>query len=213
MFPEFTPSMIDSMETLIAKTEFPSTYVVSFSENGDALGQWRGYCPNGKGYSLGFDSKQLYKAQPDEWILAPCVYKKEEHKKLIALIIKETLGSNVRTADDTQRMLNTLMVRLRYIAPLIKNEAFADEQEWRLIRHSVKGESSVIQYRERNGALLPYVSFFLESEGTLIFPVTELIIGPTHHKELSLEAANGFKEQSKLGIGDVKSSNIPYQAV
>lgn len=30
------------------------SYVCSFSKNGDLLSQWRGYCPNGDGYSIGF---------------------------------------------------------------------------------------------------------------------------------------------------------------
>ena len=32
-----------------------SIYVCSFSEKKDLLSQWRGYCPNGNGFSIGFD--------------------------------------------------------------------------------------------------------------------------------------------------------------
>jgi len=34
-------------------------YICSFSREGDQLGQWRGYCNNGSGFSIGFDYKKL----------------------------------------------------------------------------------------------------------------------------------------------------------
>jgi len=36
-------------------------YICSFSREGDQLGQWRGYCNNESGFSIGFDYKKLNK--------------------------------------------------------------------------------------------------------------------------------------------------------
>lgn len=37
-------------------------YVCSLSENGDLLSQWRGYCPDGEGYAIGFRQPKSFKA-------------------------------------------------------------------------------------------------------------------------------------------------------
>src|SRR5215831_7747290 len=37
-------------------------FVCSFSSSGDELGQWRAYADNGRGYTLGFDTKALESA-------------------------------------------------------------------------------------------------------------------------------------------------------
>ena len=48
-----------------------SVYVCSFTLQGNLLSQWRGYCPDGSGFSVGFDPSklaQLAKAQGLNWV-------------------------------------------------------------------------------------------------------------------------------------------------
>ena len=51
----------------------PEVYVASFTEKGDLLSQWRGYCPQG-GFSIGFHYDLLSKiAEKHDSSLLPCV--------------------------------------------------------------------------------------------------------------------------------------------
>ena len=58
--------------------------VASFSEVGDALSQWRGYCPNGAGYSIGFVTQDLVgEAARQGFSLARCLYDEESQREAI----------------------------------------------------------------------------------------------------------------------------------
>jgi hypothetical protein len=50
---------LDQLFSDLEKIDRTNVCVCSFSEKGDLLSQWRGYCPQGVGYSIGFDSAKL----------------------------------------------------------------------------------------------------------------------------------------------------------
>lgn len=61
----------------------PEVYVASFTEQGDLLSQWRGYCPKG-GFSVGFSFNLLSDvANKHDSFLLPCVYDFKTQKKLL----------------------------------------------------------------------------------------------------------------------------------
>ena len=79
--------------------KYYETYICSFSENGDLLSQWRGYCPDGEGYAIGFKQPESYKNLFNDegicfrgsndigfdltWVTTgyqKCIYQKEEKK-------------------------------------------------------------------------------------------------------------------------------------
>jgi hypothetical protein len=61
----------------------PEVYVASFTEEGDLLSQWRGYCPKG-GFSVGFASNLLSDvANKHDSFLLPCIYDFKIQKKLL----------------------------------------------------------------------------------------------------------------------------------
>ena len=47
-------------------------FVCSFTEEGDLLSQWRGYCPDCNGYSLGFSFKNLNKLAEKQGVNSSC---------------------------------------------------------------------------------------------------------------------------------------------
>src|SRR5215207_4115315 len=62
--------------------------VASFTEMGDQLSQWRGYCEIGKGYSIGFNGAKLDKvATKNKCLLAPCIYEEDIHLRLVKVLI------------------------------------------------------------------------------------------------------------------------------
>ena len=63
-------------------------YVASFTANPDLLSQWRGYCPNGAGFCLGFSCQNLagFSAE-NEFRLAECIYDEDIlHKNVVGLL-------------------------------------------------------------------------------------------------------------------------------
>ena len=72
----------------------PDVFVTSFSQEGDLLSQWRGYCPNGDGYSLGFVPERLYyESGTQQFGLARCLYDDEDQRKAIARVLDEFMTS------------------------------------------------------------------------------------------------------------------------
>jgi hypothetical protein len=59
-------------------------YVCSFSSNPDQLSQWRGYCPDGNGYSIGFEfnSKMIEHINKNkhgfDFDLVKCIYAEQD---------------------------------------------------------------------------------------------------------------------------------------
>ncbi len=69
-----------------------NVFAISFSHVPDLLSQWRGYCPPGKGVSLGFSSVLLQaRAAAQGFKLVPAVYKTDEQERVIEELVDLTL--------------------------------------------------------------------------------------------------------------------------
>jgi len=128
-----------------------SIYVCSFSENGDQLSQWRGYCRGGAGYSIGFNYTKLQQiimavVRPTNFItLKKCIYAEEVQKQSIDQIIRLVKQGEFKQ-DDVQKLSKDLMAPTVLLAPFYKNRSFVEEAEWRLICYFVEPER--LQFRE-----------------------------------------------------------------
>jgi len=106
-------------------------YVTSFSEERDQLSQWRGYCGNGAGFSIGFNLaklKELLKRTPStDILLKKCIYDPRIKTAKMEQIIKEAKSTELR-----DRHFSTLVEKMMSITPYFKDESFKEEKEWRL---------------------------------------------------------------------------------
>ena len=104
--------------------------VASFTEMGDQLSQWRGYCEIGNGYSLGFDGRKLRRLVHSRsgYNLVPCIYQEEEHRRLVKELVdhyptQQGLES-VQIDDAELRDLFAFSIAFSssvlFLAPLIK---------------------------------------------------------------------------------------------
>ena len=186
--------------------------VASFTEEGDQLSQWRGYCEVGNGYSLGFDALKLKTmAEEQSYYLVPCIYEEAEHR----LMAKELV--NLTSVVNIQRNPNygkppfyemSFSQAALFLAPLLKSESFKDEKEWRLIGVHPIGENT--EFRLGNYSLIPYWEFDLSIADSL----REIIIGPTPEPELSERAAMSLCTKKKIGGPfKISHSRIPYRKV
>jgi hypothetical protein len=97
-------------------------FVCCFSEDGNALAQWRAYCPRG-GYALGlpFDGLNIPSSDSAVW-LRKCIYKREEQRMIVR-----------KHVDESNATLNDLVTALINESIRFKHDAFDHEKEWRLV--------------------------------------------------------------------------------
>ena len=177
------------------------------SEEGDLLSQWQAYADNGAGASIGFDKEyfeilgNLKRDRSDVFSahLTKVEYDVVEQKKLVAEHLDEILQfvadgalrrpTLLTSEDDTKkwqekfRSMGLRFLFFYFILFRLKNPAFAEEHEWRVISHIFRGE------REKNFSQIPKMDFRATRERVVPFArialeplsppsITEIVLGP-----------------------------------
>lgn len=187
--------------------------IASFSENSDQLSQWRGYCKN-SGYSIGFKYDFLKKITDREnWLIVPCIYNPDEQYELMKTILLEVLAKNKEeyaTRTEDYILGGDMGYLINRTAAIFKDEAFTEEKEWRLISKPLSNKSRDFSFRIGNISLIPYYKLSLNSEEEP-FDIEKLIVGPSTHQELAINAATQFLYSNGHENTDIKKSLVPYR--
>lgn len=191
-------------------------FVACFSEVGDLLSQWRGYCPNSVGYSVAFGEAQMQDSmQRQEFRLVRCVYDED----LQGAIVKELIDSAAESIDKTSAFsaAQQLVNRIPEVAPAFKHPQFSEEREWRLVS---KGPVDIthpqVRFRPARWTLIPYYLFQLCRESDVL-SVDHVYVGPNPHMERARDAAllslwNAGVNFTQAGRSfDVRRSAVPYR--
>ncbi|MDQ3195382.1 MAG: DUF2971 domain-containing protein [Pseudomonadota bacterium] len=189
--------------------------VFSLSEDGNVLSQWRGYCREGAGNSIGFSSHFFNSnyGRTGRGLFA-CEYKPEQQKLILGTLLDELCAINLQLNESPNPDLFRSMFAERFaqVAPLIKHQKFAEEKEWRLI---IEASRDNLFYRPGHSMLMPYSRISLRE---VPFPsqsvINEIFIGPTSHPDLAQNALEGlckFAEFNWLAECEVHYCNIPYR--
>jgi Protein of unknown function (DUF2971) len=205
-------------------------FVGSLSAAGDLLSQWRSYCPDGSGFSIGFEPTHLHSALSQyNFLLAPCVYDSQEQWALLNELVDDALDPSATFTENSflpevnpglarlseklgPRASNFLKEFLK-VGSLLKNDSFRQEEEWRIVCGVIPDNNPEFQIRTGRSMLTPYRKVKLHGEDGLV-QIDELIVGPTPHKDLAKQAAwNLLNSRCSNGIigKKVKSSRIPYR--
>jgi len=179
-------------------------YVSCFSSEQDQLSQWRAYGLSG-GLSIGFDTsglKEIRADHPGVLALVQISYVEAEHLKRIYGLVKswilmylEALERDVRTKPHVEAMLFAQSFAWNAIS--VKNGAFAEEKEWRLVwvrprlPETLPDEVFEIDFRAANKMAVPYVRFSSRDvEGNAVrLPIVSIRVGPHRYPDL---AASGM---------------------
>lgn len=199
-----------------------SFFVCSFSEEGDLLGQWRGYSKSSTGFSLGFSLTRLKAiVEKARFSIKKVIYDRDEQvaeiKRLLAdLAAKFT--SEIANAVDKGRawdekgklLLADFFLQFIRLAPLLKHPKFAEEKEWR-ITAALKSDhiSSAMKFRSGGIMVVPYIEVPLPIEGESLV-INEIIVGPTSERALSAASVEMLLK-SRVVCSAVKCSTIPYR--
>jgi hypothetical protein len=176
--------------------EKTTVYVASFSEQKDVLSQWRGYCKEGDGYSIGFMPQILTCLNGKGHQLVKCVYRPEDQRSLCNALIDSYLEIDAKFVG--KRTLwrhgskSEWRTKFSLLAAAIKHEGFQEEVEWRLV--GKEDDNIIVEFRSGRSGVVPYIEIRLVEDETNV-PVAELVIGPTDDKEASLIGARKIMER------------------
>lgn len=199
--------------------------VCSFSENRDSLSQWRAYSAGTSGFAIGFPADLLMAAASRKnWYLAPCIYDPRRQREIMQNLVEEVLEENLSgdygfTPEDDDELEivrargGNFLADLNRYAPILKDESFSEEREWRIISRPLMSSSKDFCFREGRSLLIPYSKLSL-SYDDLAFRLKEVVIGPTRDQERSKSSVTSFLRHEglmkRLEV-DVESSKVPFR--
>ena len=207
---ELVLRMLDILDHDFVALAGDNLFVCSFSETGDLLSQWRGYCQNDAGYSIGFKFSSLAqimtRALPGR--LQKCIYNRPEQLLLVTGAIKRALGDlkSKPTPEEENSIVGKLFTEFLNLAPTLKHPQFSEEKEWRFVTRTKDQK-----FRAGKSMIVPFTEIRLTGkEGD--FPLSKLVVGPTRDPSLAKNAVEKFL---KASIGkttcEILSSTIPYR--
>jgi len=200
-----------------------STFVVSFSAKRDDLSQWRGYCPQGLGVSIGFKSSAIVAAL-DQFIIPPGPDNLHPVRETGLALSEITYADfdcseldvfidHLRDAEDTEKNRNlaeAMWRGLSYIAPIYKNSAFENEEEWRIViphRPELKRKRS-IRFRVGRSTLVPYIEIDIPTSSEYL---AEVVVGSSPNIKLTVESVTEMLEINGMEAVSVVESEVPYR--
>lgn len=211
-----TSALCDALIDRLDRLSQLAVYVACFSEVEDSLSQWRGYCPPSFGYSLGFDADVLGAiAKPQDFDLQPCIYDDDRKRKVIKEWVDSTLMQlsaacpvDADPADFCEKHAGRFITQFWEFAPYMKDKAFQDEREWRLVG-LVPSFDTRLSVRAGKSKLVPYVPIKLD-----FTKAPELLwnaaIGPNPHMELAIQSLSLALRNCHFLHG-VRPTSVPYR--
>ena len=197
--------------------KYPNIFVVSFSERGDLLSQWRAYCPNGAGLSIGFTYDQLLpaiKKESPNARLVKCVYQLDEQVKIVDELLSRALSrvDKDQPEDSSQIISALLMHDVSNLASVFKHPAFEEEMEWRIVVGPFVSVMTDVSFRPGKSMLVPYCSFALCAKEERL-EIQRVYVAPNPHGILSgwsaIDATARYNAHSREGV---HQSSIPYRS-
>ena len=180
-------------------------FVVSLSERGDLLSQWRAYANDGSGCSIALDAKsirnragfgefvgidadKLPKETSNFYHLLRVVYIKSEKKDIARRFLEQAkqqfdefkLSDPACDDKDHETFVLVVALRLKEFVISFKNEEFAEEREWRVVSSLYRNDPA-IDLRHTQYGIAPFTRTNLSPRGQIEsnrLPILRVILGP-----------------------------------
>ena len=199
-------------------------FAASFTENGNLLSQWRGYCPPGKGVSVGFNPDYLAKcAKDNSFEIGKCLYDTSQQREIATTIVDAIQALAAKRGENkdpskrhpTQSFHDVFELcedHLLRVAALLKHPSFQEEQEWRIVSPIVKNyRDTPIRYREGISMLVPYIELSLVAPNEAM-KFQHIYLGPTPNINLSMNSLGNYLSRSHVSPREgITYSQIPYR--
>ncbi len=149
--------------------------VACFCEDCNLLSQWRGYGGSGEGLAVGFKVGWLTSLRKSGFDLRRVLYGKAEQEELILRFLQGVSNIIKRrnsSGEDASWVWLVASSAAEELIVVIKDPAFEQEREWRLVKHVDRGPRE-IRYRASGSRVVPYVAIPIEPRS-----IATIIRGP-----------------------------------
>lgn len=215
-------------------------FATCFCSDGDLLSQWRGYAGGTGGFAIGFSQEALrnrtYALHPakapmmpeqtSETTLRPVAYGREAGTAAIdAHIDKLMTGPNANLVTDGRPQFQGLARNLLFsllvdAVTTVKDSAFKDEREWRLV--TLTEDQFPVKIRARARGLVPYmdvaVNIVYEEnavERAAYYrdhpTIVDLVVGPGPDQAEQVLAARELLRITGHNSAVVRPSTVPFR--
>lgn len=224
--------VLETVIEMLKGDDLPNDYVACFSQDGDNLNQWRGYCPNG-GVSIEFDvsTSNPFVAMP-VMAMRKVTYGNISKCKVIIDIVKRFSSEFFRDLDHYHGELPTdhledytkyLRNNLEHSFVGFKHPAFESEREIRLIVSHADNDDDFDRKRFRsNGRFI--VPFYATNELVTFdkdrnriqpdpLPIRRVIVGPSQFHQAAARSVRDFMRYQGYADCRVDVSSIPFRSL
>jgi hypothetical protein len=221
-----TAQLLDQLETAFLDDDpsnpshAPSSWFITcFSTEEDDLSQWRGYCIGENGYAIGFRAGGLF----GNGLVARVNYDKQQHKVVAEQIADATIRffrdglEKERAASPAEWITEFLPAWTNWIgqlAPMVKDQSFSGEKEYRIIHQLQLSEMGRVRFRQRAALMsrhMPLTFPLPIVTRSQVLPIVKVKVGPTRHKAVTRISVDTLLRQMGYGTGLVSVSEIPFQ--
>lgn len=202
-------------------------FVASFSAHDDSLPQWRAYCPNGNGVSIGFRVEALRRVPaPGRAGGRPVTFRRVRYlqPRTTEDLDDAVLAAYGRAETSPERFyehphlpswsLGTEFARkLEEEATVYKDHSFSHEYEYRLIVDSFFRDYELLSFRATRSSLIPFVTLSVPStddSSPTWDAVASVRLGPNANADLTAEAVDAFLKSQRVNA-TVLMSEIPFR--
>ena len=212
-------------------------FVSSFSLHRDSLPQWRSYCPQGNGVSIGLDTAVLSRFVVKDMTVDPSqiatemgIPKFEKVQYVDMEADNPFLDEKINLAwgrayqgglewakddpGDTEgislQSSSNFGYEVRNDGVFVKNPSFSNEAEYRIAVSLSRSQRSAIRFRSTRSTLVPYVVLKAPDQVAASQLVREVVIGPTTNPALTRDAVECFFNARDSDVR-ISLSTIPFR--
>jgi hypothetical protein len=202
---------VDALFDQLSAVESTDVFVISLTEEGDQLSQWRAYSGRHSGFAIGFDVATLCKVASEHgFSLDRCIYDPQAHSLLAATLVDSGLLWLSHSGRMTRRRCREFRRTLLKWAPMFKHYTFDEEREWRLVSTSHLATSPETGFRPGPSTIIPYYKLPLHAkDGSSV--LSSVTVGPTPHPELSVESVHALASARGFDGVHFRESQIPLR--
>lgn len=201
----------------LVKDQSQAPFTLSFSRQEDKLLMWSIYANRGNGICLAFNEKKL-KSLSTGMMCTSGNVRYDQNNDYLTNIVSILYDAYLKSFEKDETVLlnkvyyegtTYLRMMLGLISPYIKNKAFADEKEWRIVFHKNK-ETNIFTRLTGNQNIIHYVKV-----GLPISSLKKIIVGPCACYDKTRDIL--IKESSGCGIDKMTKqefyikSKVPYR--
>jgi len=178
---------------------YKNNYLISFTENSDDLSMWTMY---GRSNGVAIEIKRESLKYDDGYRIYKCMYDETEVENALEWYAKKSILLEKNEKGKDWWYMNFL-VFLGNIPFLLKGEAYKNEREVRLIGNMGKRE---IEFREKNGLIIPYKTISFPKEALL-----SVTLSPAYSQDIREERLRFFLDTLGYNDVDIKKSRIAFR--